>query len=250
MNVFEMKQACLARVEEAFQQAEKHYNTSIPRVPVNFSRKQSRTAGTAHFTKNWLTGKTTGTEIRLSLQLLQLNGQEFIDRTPGHEAAHIIEIYLFGQGGHGRRWKEVMRVIGQSAERCHDMEVPTHNRVAASCGCQTHWITKQRAGKMRRGHGYKCNSCRQPLVLGKEITPAVAVAASKPAPKAKPAPSPRKVAKKLAKGPSKAEQVRDIIRANPFMGIDQLMRLVAINVDIPKGNIKKYVTENVKRVRG
>ena len=60
--------------------------------------------------------------------MLQLNPETFVKETPGHEAAHIIAMELFGfEGtGHGRKWKEVMRVIGQQAKVYHNMAtIPT-----------------------------------------------------------------------------------------------------------------------------
>tara|TARA_B110000977_G_C11013789_1_gene468694 strand:+ start:889 stop:1377 length:489 start_codon:yes stop_codon:yes gene_type:complete len=115
-----MKQLCLEQIETAFLAAEAHYGRSIDRVPVTFSNRMTHTAGKA-FTRN---GK--GKEIRLSAQLLASEGTNFVERTPGHEAAHIISIELFGMEGrgHGDRWKEVMQVIGITAKRCHSYAIP------------------------------------------------------------------------------------------------------------------------------
>lgn len=121
-----LQQACLDRVERAFVYAERHYKTPIPRVPVIFNNRLTATAGRAFFDR-----QGRGIKIDLSTKLLTLNGQEFVDDTPGHEAAHIIASFLlraFGaerqakQAPHGAKWKEVMKVIGQEPNRCHSMK--------------------------------------------------------------------------------------------------------------------------------
>jgi len=125
MNLFEMKKACLAKIENAYVIAEAEYGVDIPRVPVVFSNKQTRTAGTASY--NRFMGEFTATGIKLSIPLLKLNGEEFINTTPGHEAAHIIDYTVFNNASHGTTWKRIMRLIGQPANRTHSMAVPHNN---------------------------------------------------------------------------------------------------------------------------
>ena len=143
-----MKQLCLEQVEKAFLAAEAHYGRSIDRVPVTFSNRLTHTAGKAFF-KN---GK--GVEIRLSAKLLESEGAVFVERTPGHEAAHIIAIELFGiEGkGHGARWKEVMAVVGIDAKRCHSYTVPKKKTFTY---CPVRGVVKElsliRHNKLQRG---------------------------------------------------------------------------------------------------
>jgi SprT protein len=117
-----LQKACRERVEEAFQAAEAYYGVPLKRVPVTFNNRMKKTAGTAQYTS--IGNKIIPREICLSNSILMLNGQDFIDDTPGHEAAHIIAMQLWGKGGlgHGYKWKEVMGVIGQRCFRYHTME--------------------------------------------------------------------------------------------------------------------------------
>lgn len=168
-----LQKQCRAKIEAAYKTAEAHYNKKIKRVPVVFSNQQSRTAGTASYQQNKLLGTITSTKIKLANKLLTLNPVEFVEETPGHEAAHCIAIELFGFAGtgHGARWKEVMNVIGQDAKRLHNMATPTANKVKAQCDCKTHMISKQRAGKMRNGTAtYGCKKCKGPLRLTNIVT--------------------------------------------------------------------------------
>ncbi|RKZ15608.1 hypothetical protein DRQ53_08645 [bacterium] len=125
-----LQKACRIKVEESFRAAEAHYNTTIKRVPIVFSNQQKKTAGTASYIRCFATGKIEGTQIKLANSILRLNPEEFVARTPGHEAAHIIAVELFGENGrgHGRRWQEIMAIIGQDAKRCHNMKTaPTRS---------------------------------------------------------------------------------------------------------------------------
>ena len=252
-----MRHACLDRIEEAFVTAEQHYNVVLPRVPIEFSNKLKSTAGLAHYSRNRFTGKCAGVKIKLSVPLLRLNGDEFIGRTPGHEAAHIIAANLFNERGHGNAWKQVMRVIGQKAERCHQMEVATPNRVDAHCGVgctAVHKITKARATKMTRGTRYLCSRCRQPLKLGSADNTMV-LAAERRRPQAMPTveslhmpTAPKRVSKS---GTSKADMVRTLISNNPTASEDELVLLVqASSIGVKPNLVRKYVQGNMAKVRG
>jgi len=90
--------------------------------------------------------------------VLRLNSEEFVKRTPGHEAAHIIAVTLFQELGHGPKWREVMGVIGQPALRAHNMEVQRKKvkkyNYVTSTGYKLE-ISAQRHGKIqRRGATY------------------------------------------------------------------------------------------------
>lgn len=164
MPTVSLKDQCLARIEECFVIAENRYGKQIPRPRVEFSNSMSRTAGSA---RNGWDGVPR--LIRLSSKLLQLNGQTFVDRTPGHEAAHCIAMFLWGVqegGGHGRRWSEVMKLLGQPAERCHSMEVVRLNSVTAVCDCREHEITQRHA---RNVWSLRCKICKSSLRLKGEI---------------------------------------------------------------------------------
>jgi predicted SprT family Zn-dependent metalloprotease len=54
--------------------------------------------------------------LKFSVPIMELNGQEFLDDTPGHEMAHVIALYLHGAEGrfHDSKWAEVMELFGQA----------------------------------------------------------------------------------------------------------------------------------------
>jgi len=106
---------------------------------------------------------------------LELNPNVLIDearlyKTLMHELAHVAEIVLYGNGGHGHTWQICMQKLGQRAERCHTYDVEhlarRQSRIEAKCSCMTHMISKQRANKMRRGQAsYKCKKCATSIKL-------------------------------------------------------------------------------------
>jgi SprT protein len=169
MNVFTLKQQALAKVEEAYVRAEAHYGRKFTRVPVEFSAKQKVTAGTAHYRRTH--SGHTPLKIKLSLPLLMLNGETFLEDTPGHEAAHLIAVELYGSRGegHGPAWTSVMRVIGQEAKRCHNMQT-ARVTVTAHCLCKSHEVPKSIAQKILAGRRYTCKSCKTPLKLDSRST--------------------------------------------------------------------------------
>jgi SprT protein len=122
-----LKQQALDRIEECFCIAEEKSGKKVPRVPVLFNSRLRTTAGRASFDLG-PNGKRIPQRIDLSTKLMNLNGQDFIKDTPGHEAAHVIADYLYNSKGHDQHWKRVMDWIGQSAERCHDMKVPKQRK--------------------------------------------------------------------------------------------------------------------------
>jgi SprT protein len=169
MNVFTLKQQALAKVEEAYVRAEAHYGRKFTRVPVEFSAKQKVTAGTAHYRRTH--SGHTPLKIKLSLPLLMLNGETFLEDTPGHEAAHLIAVELYGSRGegHGPAWTSVMRVIGQEAKRCHNMQT-ARVTVTTHCLCQSHQVSKAVAQKILAGRRYTCKKCKTPVKLDNRST--------------------------------------------------------------------------------
>jgi predicted SprT family Zn-dependent metalloprotease len=165
MNQRELQTACRNRIEECFKIAEAKLGVSIPRVPVVFENRSKTRAGAVHTVRNRVTKQITITKISLSNQLLHLNGMTFVNRTPAHEAAHVIELTVFKQGGHGSTWQRVMRMLGQDAERCHNMTTPerrTTKTMQAFCKCKdpVHKLTPARFARL---HALTCRSCRSRL---------------------------------------------------------------------------------------
>lgn len=102
-------------IEAAFQTAERVFGRSFPRPRVSFDIKYgSNRAGDASYVKNL---------IRINRQLLNQNPTEIIEQTCPHEAAHLIAYHLYGTKAwnHGPYWKQVMRALGKSPDRCHEL---------------------------------------------------------------------------------------------------------------------------------
>lgn len=133
----------------------------VPRPPIRF-KKRGTTAGTAH-PRNGL---------NFNPILLQENGQDFVDDTPGHELAHWIcyHRYPIRVQPHGREWKSVMRALGQNPTRCHTFNVDNARvrRVARpyayECDCYgskgIHHLTANIHNKIQRGQVRICKRCK------------------------------------------------------------------------------------------
>jgi SprT protein len=140
---------------------------SFPRVNYNL---RGRVAGKAFCTFNNC-GDVVESEVRLNAQLLIENQQSFIDRTVGHELAHIVAYQLYGKEikPHGREWKMVMKMFGQEPSRCHSFDVSnvsTRKTHTYECGCRTFQLTSVRHNKIIKGKSsYTCNRCKGTLRL-------------------------------------------------------------------------------------
>ena len=248
------QRACRLRIEEAFVQAEAHYNVTIPRVRITFSNSQKTTAGTAHYYRDSHFTPYRGTEIRLSNTVLRLNSEEFVERTPGHEAAHIIAVHLFQEIGHGPKWKEVMGVIGQPALRTHDMQVVRKKvkkyKYVTTTGYEIE-ISAQRHSKIqKRGVVYLVRGegkLNKDGFVGHSY-PARAMAASA-APKRTPNVPKKKEASAPVQGPSKKEKATKMCKALKDLGMsydavvsnDKAVSKFALELGTTASQARKYI---------
>lgn len=157
---------CKAEIKRAFDIAEQHFGIKIPPVKIVFSNRMTTSAGVAKYKINRLTGVCTPVCITLSNKLMMANGDTFINQTPAHEAAHIIDAVLTGDSSHGASWQRIMRLLGKSTHSRHSMDVSqTSNRVAAYCACERpHYITPRLAKRLN----HFCKNCDEPLSLTKK----------------------------------------------------------------------------------
>ncbi len=125
--------------------------------------------------------------IRLSRPLWPYAGE--IDRAEviAHETCHIIDDYLNGTAPpHGESWKDLMCMAGFAPDCYHKVNTrlakldaqrrrearavrrkKVSRPVQAKCLCQTHHISKNRAGRIRKGACYFCQRCgHQVFLLG------------------------------------------------------------------------------------
>lgn len=165
MNTIQLMNLAQQRIEQVYQDAEAKYQKTFPRPKIGFGIR-GRVAGRAFYYQN---------KIELNFALLLQEKENFISRTPGHEAAHLIAFQLYGGGikPHGIEWKSVMRVIGQDPSRCHNFEVKTN--YIYICKCQKYYFSVRRhrsflSGKMH----YSCKNCNsrlQPLKWNENVVP-------------------------------------------------------------------------------
>ena len=122
---------------------------------------RGRTAGTANYRNS---------HISLNSVLLNENIEHFIHQTVGHELAHLIahHVYPYLRKAHGPEWKQVMRFIGLSADRCHEYNVENatvkqKTKFQYKCGCRNDIVFSiVRHNKVRTGKAkYTCRLCRQ-----------------------------------------------------------------------------------------
>lgn len=150
MTLTELKRQCREEVERCYDVAEKYFGREFERPTITFSKRMTSTAGYAYYRKG---------KIKLSIPLLETNQEAFVGRTPGHEAAHIIAFEVYGDTGHGRGWKSVMRLFGLSTKRTHSMKrKPGTERkrfvYVAACGTRCH-VGPTQHKRIMRGITYR-----------------------------------------------------------------------------------------------
>jgi SprT protein len=159
----DLKIETLRRIEEVYQKFETHYQRNFVRPVINFDLKGNR-SGAAYFYSNL---------IRLNANLLLDYKKEFIQRTPGHEVAHLVARFVYGAAikSHGPEWQFAMRVIEQKPERCHSFVVKTKNIYHCNCE-QIHYVSTRMHNQSLRGHiTMTCRVCKNKLIWEK-ILPA------------------------------------------------------------------------------
>ena len=160
MTTMDLQQQCKDRIEQVFSKCEEFFGRKFNRPTVEFNLRGAR-AGLAYFAQN---------RIRLNSVLLNENGREFINDTPGHEAAHIIARHIYGNypRHHGKEWREVMRLIGQEPSPYHHFKVKTKNEYVCGCPDQSHFISTNRHNKVLLGIIHlRCFKCHKNLVWKK-----------------------------------------------------------------------------------
>ena len=154
--VDELIRATHNRVEQVYLQLESNYGRKFNRPTILFDVR-GRKAGCADYTRNL---------IRFNKNLLLEYKNDFIQDTPGHEVCHLVARQVYGLfiSSHGSEWKSVMRVIGQSASRCHNFIVKTNHIYTCKCQ-QKHYLSTRFHNQVIRGASIaKCKTCNQNLI--------------------------------------------------------------------------------------
>ena len=148
----ELQSKAIKRIKEVYAKAEDVYGIPLTFPIVSFKLK-GRRAGYVIPAYNKLT---------LNDALLHEHGDNFINDTPGHEAAHLIAYAVYGYNiePHGTAWKKVMvKVCGQSPTRCHTYEVKTRNEYICKCD-KIIYVSTTKHNRILRGHDrYYCKTC-------------------------------------------------------------------------------------------
>ena len=141
------------------------YNITIePDISYNL---RGAFAGTASFSKNL---------IKLNRFLIVENLDRYIEDTIPHEFAHLVtkKLYPFSKP-HGKEWKSVMKTLGYTPERCHNMD--TSNAVTIKkeylykCKCSEMMFSRirhKRAQSYLKNYNkeyYSCRKCKGKLVF-------------------------------------------------------------------------------------
>jgi len=120
---------------------------------------KGKCAGRAHLGR-WIVG----------LNPICRSFEDLID-TVYHELSHFAAYRFFGDTGHGKDWKHVMRTLGRVPERCHRMNLPAARssrkqvvlKAVLECQClenNLHVVSGKRAAYPER---YKCRACNSDL---------------------------------------------------------------------------------------
>jgi SprT protein len=152
----DQRTAVFARVKHFLDMARTRYNREFINPVVLFDL-QGRIAGQA-----WGNYK-----IRLNIDLLVHNWEEFMQDTIPHEVAHLVQKVLYPYDkSHGRGWKSIMRGFGCNPKRTHNMDlsctkVRRQARVEASCAhCGKEIkLTTTRAKRLMNGRRYFHPAC-------------------------------------------------------------------------------------------
>jgi predicted SprT family Zn-dependent metalloprotease len=81
-----------------------------------------------------------------------------------HELAHVICFFVYGEFGHGTRWKWVMRKFGFEPRRCHQFKLGRPTVGVGKCSCREHEFKKRAWENLLSGVGYACNKCKAKIV--------------------------------------------------------------------------------------
>ncbi len=118
-------------------------------MPTILFKKRGTVGGTACYSRM---------ELNLNAGLMLDNWDEYMNQVIPHEVAHLLKEHMYGRGksrckktsAHGSEWKRVMRALGVSPDRTHNMDV---SKVA---------IPKSK-------YIYNCDKCGSEVIAGPKI---------------------------------------------------------------------------------
>ncbi len=156
--------------EQAVRAAERlardRYRLDLPPAALDFSLR-GLCAGQARI------GHDGRPLLRINLQLLADNREDFLNVTIPHEVAHLVVLWPYRKRRtrprpHGPEWQAVMRdCFNLEPVRCHAYRT-TPARVVSrpflyACPCREHRLTSIMHNRIRRTRGAYCRRCRSIL---------------------------------------------------------------------------------------
>ena len=153
------------------------YDIEVPNFDIKYSLRTG--LGKVVYTR-------LGAEVSMKLNegLLNEFGDTYIEEVVIHEFAHVVMHGLYPKADrdgrikpHGREFKRVCRDIGYAHvaepttktfnKSAHIAKVKRNGapKFTYVCSCNEHIVSKTIHNKISRGSTYRCNSCKQRLVL-------------------------------------------------------------------------------------
>lgn len=164
----ELRQQAEAAIRLAEERARSCYGIKLPAAAIDFSLR-GRCAGQACVERSGATG------LRINLQLLQENQEDFLGSTIPHEIAHLVVYWQFRKKRqkprpHGPEWQAVMKdCFGLAPQRCHNYPTTPARIVPRtflySCSCREHLLTSIMHNRISRSYRALCKACRTPLTF-------------------------------------------------------------------------------------
>ena len=162
-RVIQQVEAAIRKTEE---QARQHFNISLPNAGIDYSL-HGRCAAQARVDSD---GQTF---LRINLQLLSENLDDYLQQTIPHEIAHLVVNWQARKERrrprpHGPQWQNVMRdCFALQPIRCHSYKTTPARIVPRNflyrCNCREHRLTSIMHNKITRNYRALCRSCQTPL---------------------------------------------------------------------------------------
>lgn len=171
----DLKQRTIQQVHHFVDLANKRYGINMSYPTITFDLRGT-TAGMAYSGEH---------KVQFNAGLLVRNVDEMLEDTVPHEVAHLVTYRLHPTSRrwtgkkwvrtikpHGDEWKSVMRALGVTPDRTHNMDV-SEVRVKKNvtkyeyrCNCRTHEVGGKVHNKIQAGHTYTCRKCKGKLTAG------------------------------------------------------------------------------------
>lgn len=167
-DITDLRQVAAAAVRGAEQRARDFYRINLPAAALDFSLR-GRCAGQARFERSG------STALRLNLQLLADNRDDFLEQTIPHEVAHLVVNWLARKSRqkprpHGPEWRAVMQdCFGLPPTRCHSYRTTAARTVPRPflyrCTCREHRLTSIMHNRIRQSARALCKACKTSLTF-------------------------------------------------------------------------------------